>query len=334
MGFDGTHVLSQALGLERNSVWKLRASDGMLVDTYPGEGYPQFFDGTHIWSSDVSDDTVSRLRASDGVLVDTYTVHRPSSVVSDGTHFWVTVIGYEDNEMYKIRVSDGVVVGTYTVGNSGISHAREFDGTHIWVINKNDGTVSKIHASNFPCEAAVTSTTTAPQASTTITLAPPTTTAPVVSRGTASVALDCIDGWSSLRHYGQSFGSFKESRLTDLVDVCRSAIKEIELDLIGEPDDASPARVLENLLHQILRAANAPAIFLSFTCPGDPCILQQESLEGRESQQDGFLDLDWSLINRDLDAPPEVFLLWDPQDPSSGPAPSLGDIPGLEISDD
>ena len=118
------------------------------------------------------------------------------------------------------------------------------------------------------------------------------------------------------------------------MDVCRSATKEIELDLIGEPDDGSPARVLENLLHRILRAANTPAIFLLITCPRDPCILQQESAEGYKSARDGFLDLDWSLLYRDLDAPPEAFVLWDPQEPSSGPVPSIGDIPGLRTADD
>jgi len=40
------------------------------------------------------------------------------------------------------------------------------------------------------------------------------------------------------------------------------------------------------------------------------------------------------VISRDLDPAPEAFVLWDPQDPSSGPAPSIGDIPGLKIADD
>jgi hypothetical protein len=48
------------------------------------------FDGTYRWSTNSGDDTVTKLRASDGTVVDTFRVGKGLRAIAlDGSAFWV-----------------------------------------------------------------------------------------------------------------------------------------------------------------------------------------------------------------------------------------------------
>ena len=61
------------------------------------------FDGTHIWTVNGSDGTVSKIVASTGVVAATITVgDSPWGVAFDGTHMWVA--NSSDDTVSKIPV--------------------------------------------------------------------------------------------------------------------------------------------------------------------------------------------------------------------------------------
>jgi len=61
------------------------------------------FDGTHIWTANSSDDTVSKIVAATGVVAATIGVgNGPMGVAFDGTHIWVT--NSSDDTVSKIPV--------------------------------------------------------------------------------------------------------------------------------------------------------------------------------------------------------------------------------------
>ncbi len=123
---------------------------GSVVGTYPVGSTPNdvVFDGTHIWVTNLLDDTVSKLRASDGSLVGTYPAgdwplaDATVDAVFDGTHIWITT---QRGTVSKLRASDGALVGTYPAAS--VLTGSAYDGTHIWVTS-NRGTVSKLRASD------------------------------------------------------------------------------------------------------------------------------------------------------------------------------------------
>ncbi|MDG2027934.1 MAG: S-layer homology domain-containing protein, partial [Acidimicrobiales bacterium] len=99
------------------------------------------FDGTHIWTANYGDGTVSKIVAATGAVEDTITVGDfPYGVAFDGTHIWVANLG--DDTVSKIVAATGVVAAPITVGDG--PYGVAFDGTHIWVTNVLDDTVSKI----------------------------------------------------------------------------------------------------------------------------------------------------------------------------------------------
>jgi len=132
-----------------NTVSKLRASDGKVMGTFnTGQG-PQWptFDGEHIWIPNSVDNTVSKLRVSDGVILGTFPVGvSPVATAFDGANIWVAnYTGFGNGTVTKLR-EDGRVLGTFTVGEGPLGIA--FDGANMWVANANDGTVSKLRASD------------------------------------------------------------------------------------------------------------------------------------------------------------------------------------------
>ena len=101
-------------------------------------------DGTHVWVTNLNDDTVSELSASTGAVVQTIGVGTsPYDVSSDGTHVWVT--NSLDNTVSELSASTGAVVQTIGVGSGpwGVSS----NGTHVWVANSDANTVSELSAS-------------------------------------------------------------------------------------------------------------------------------------------------------------------------------------------
>ncbi|MDC0234102.1 alpha/beta hydrolase [Acidimicrobiia bacterium] len=213
---------------------------------------------------------------------------------------------------------DPIAPPSYTieVTDDWLGNLLGFDGIYVWIGNSRDGTVSRIYAGDFPCEAPTTTSITPIATSTT----------PQVSRGTASYALDCIEEWRAIRTSAYMWGEFQGPDITNLIDSCDVALREIELDLIGEPDDGSPARLLEDLLLMIRRKAEwkSAAAGLNF-CTFGTCTLSLQE------ERDRFLSLERGLIFRYLDPVPEAFLFWIPG--SGVDPPSLDDIPGLRLAD-
>src|SRR4030095_14000653 len=62
LAFDGDNIWA-ALGLA-NSVAKVRASDGLVLDTFPAGVVPVFlvFDGANIWATNQDRNTVTKIR--------------------------------------------------------------------------------------------------------------------------------------------------------------------------------------------------------------------------------------------------------------------------------
>jgi len=104
----------------------------MVPQTYSEGGSPAgiAFDGTNLWVTNVSGNSVTALLASTGAVVGTYSVGSyPRGIAFDGTNIWVA--NQNSNNVSKLLASSGMVVGTYPVGSQPIAIA--FDGTNIWV---------------------------------------------------------------------------------------------------------------------------------------------------------------------------------------------------------
>ena len=76
------------------------------------------FDGTDLWVANFSTNgTATKLRASDGLILDTVTLgNYPLWATYDGENVWVTIRG--DDVVAKVRASDDTVLGTFPVGHS------------------------------------------------------------------------------------------------------------------------------------------------------------------------------------------------------------------------
>ena len=85
------------------------------------------FDGTHIWATNWSGDSVSELDASDGDLVQTfsggsYGFNEPDGVAFDGTHIWVA--NYAGDSVTELDASDGDLVQTLSNASYGFNSPR------------------------------------------------------------------------------------------------------------------------------------------------------------------------------------------------------------------
>ncbi len=141
VAFDGSNIW--VANNAKNTVQKLRASDGSLLGTYPVAGpWGIAFDGENIWVTNYDNKTVTKLNAGDGSLIGTYTVGTtPTGIAFDGSNIWVTNLG--SNTVTKLCASDGSLVGTYSVDKPwGIA----YDGSNIWVTNYGSKTVTKLKA--------------------------------------------------------------------------------------------------------------------------------------------------------------------------------------------
>jgi len=114
------------------------------------------FDGANIWTADGARNTVTKVRASDGLVAGTYAVgSRPIGLAFDGANIWVANSGFNGPGDYNgttvtvLRASDGAVVATKTVSLGPVSVA--FDGMRIWV-----GTVTGASFGKAMSDAALT----------------------------------------------------------------------------------------------------------------------------------------------------------------------------------
>ena len=111
-------------------------ADGSKV-LYPVPS-PMFlaFDGTSLWITNVTVNTVTKLNPATGDIVATYpTGYRPFGVAFDGTSIWVANEGVDGaGTVSKIDRGTGTRVD-FATGLE--SHGVAFDGTSIWVTNSN-----------------------------------------------------------------------------------------------------------------------------------------------------------------------------------------------------
>src|SRR5678816_682748 len=79
----------------------------------PGNAFGTAFDGENIWIANLSLNRLIKLRASDGVVLGTFPVaNAPAGIAFDGTNLWVSNLS---NSVTKVRASDGTLVGTFPV---------------------------------------------------------------------------------------------------------------------------------------------------------------------------------------------------------------------------
>ncbi len=73
----------------------------------------------------------------------------PGAMVSDGSHLWVASEMLNGNPLTELDLKNGAIIQTITDPSYKISqpYALEFDGTHIWILNKDD-TITEINASD------------------------------------------------------------------------------------------------------------------------------------------------------------------------------------------
>jgi hypothetical protein len=144
------------IAFDGSSIWVSNASDntvikldktGATLGTFPVGAGPQgiAFDGIHIWVANYSGNTVTELRAGDGTGLGGFTVGaNPCGVAFDGANIWVTNFG--SGNVTKIQASTGTILGTYTVGTHPCGIA--FDGANIWVANYGSNNITELQASN------------------------------------------------------------------------------------------------------------------------------------------------------------------------------------------
>jgi len=113
------------------------------------------FDGTNIWVSNFSNNTVSKIDINSNTVAATVNLPAGSGpadgIAFDGTSLWVA--NNTSGTVSKINITsnavDTVVVGTSPYGIA-------FDGSFIWVVNYGSGTVSKIKITDNTITATVT----------------------------------------------------------------------------------------------------------------------------------------------------------------------------------
>ena len=146
MTFDGENIW--VANAYENTVTKLRASDGVIVDVIRAGAAPSHltFDGKNIWVADSGDigsvGKVSKFLARSGAFKGQFTVDDdPTALTSDGSHIWVNCFNH--STVVELRIKDGSVVGVYQL-RKGLYDIL-FDGTNIWVTNSADNKVTRIN---------------------------------------------------------------------------------------------------------------------------------------------------------------------------------------------
>jgi hypothetical protein len=155
-----------------NSVTELNTSDGSWVRTLSGGSYgfscPNSiaFDGSHLWVPNTnncpyyasSSFSLTELNASDGSWVqtisgETFSFYEPSSVAYEGGHVWVTNCGANKESVTELNASDGSWMRTLSSAPYGFGcdtwnawKAIAFDGSHIWVANPLENSVTEVSA--------------------------------------------------------------------------------------------------------------------------------------------------------------------------------------------
>jgi YVTN family beta-propeller protein len=148
IAFDGVHVWVASNA--ENSLKRIDPATNVVTSfpLGPGALNPQgvAFDGRHLWTGNVVSDNITKVDATTGAVVGTFPAgDAANQVLFDGLAIWVT------NQFSGVTKHDpdtGAILATYTSAD-GIStpYGLAFDGTHMWVANYGNDTVTKIDAS-------------------------------------------------------------------------------------------------------------------------------------------------------------------------------------------
>lgn len=130
--FDGTYVWVAGNNATGSVFRVLASSPTTTVEFPTGYPAPSglVYDGANVWITNFNSSSVSKMRASDGVVLGTYPVGtNPRGLVFDGVNVWVGCNGSSD--VYKLRAATGQQVGTSIPISWGVNKLG-FDGASIW----------------------------------------------------------------------------------------------------------------------------------------------------------------------------------------------------------
>ncbi|MBL8221926.1 MAG: BACON domain-containing protein, partial [Bryobacterales bacterium] len=132
LAFDGEHIwASHSLSAK---IVKVRASDGVVLQTLDIPGGRLVFDGTYLWV--VSGGPLRRLRSINGGIEELSLPYIARSLAVDGANLWISTVAGSPaaptTEFRKLRAGDGAVLNLMTVEYPAVDFV--FDGTMIYYI--------------------------------------------------------------------------------------------------------------------------------------------------------------------------------------------------------
>ncbi|MBK9963612.1 MAG: hypothetical protein IPP07_01395 [Holophagales bacterium] len=130
--FDGTYVWVAGNNATGTVFRVLASNPATTVEFATGYVYPSglVYDGANVWITNYSNSSVSKMRASDGVVLATYPVGtNPRGIVFDGVNIWVGCDG--SSNVYKLRAATGQQVGSPIPVATGVNKLG-FDGAFVW----------------------------------------------------------------------------------------------------------------------------------------------------------------------------------------------------------
>jgi hypothetical protein len=123
-----------ASSVDTNQVIKLSSSCSPTYYSAPGGPVGIVFDGTNLWTANVTNSTISRINLS-GTVTGSYTVgYQPWWIAYDGANVWAT--DFAVGKVSKMSTSSpGSNPPSYQTCGSATSHplGLAFDGAQMWV---------------------------------------------------------------------------------------------------------------------------------------------------------------------------------------------------------
>ncbi len=145
--FDEPDPILYFVDMNSDKLFRMDPTTGVVIVLGTIGGlFPQalLFDGTNIWISNASGNTVSKMDPW-GRLLGTFPVGKnPGGLAFDGNNVWVP--NFDDNTVTKLRANDGQILQTIATGTN--PRGIVFDGANVWVANFGDNALTKIGASD------------------------------------------------------------------------------------------------------------------------------------------------------------------------------------------
>ena len=146
--FDGENIWT--VNNSANSVTKISASAGRVINTYPVGTSPfaAASDGTYLWVTNYITNDVTKLKVSDGSVAGTYNVgSNPRGIAFDGKYIWTANFGSAN--VSRLLATDGSDAGTFATGSGTTPYGIAVDNQgNVWVTNSAGNTVVKLKGSD------------------------------------------------------------------------------------------------------------------------------------------------------------------------------------------